>query len=266
LAPPVRHGTIEAFPLIPPARRHRGDVMPDQLSAPSVPTAATEFPVMGDHRSPTPFLDCGHAAVLDFARKAVAKLPANASDTDRAVALYYRVRDGIRYDPYSIKMAPEAFRASTVVADRAAFCIPKAILLAAAARALNIPALIGLADVKNHLTTPKLRALMGSDVFIHHGYTVLYLSGKWVKATPAFNIELCRKFGVLPLEFDGTRDSLMQPYDAKQQRHMEYLNDHGWFDDFPFERVMSDFRAAYPRLMTQRSEGSHFEEETPVAP
>jgi hypothetical protein len=95
---------------------------------------------------------------------------------------------------------------------------------------------------------------------------VLHLAGKWVKCTPAFNIELCRKFGVRPLEFDGKADSLMQPYDSRQQRHMEYLEDHGWFAEFPFERVMSDFRKAYPRMMTHRADGSRFEEETPVVP
>jgi len=233
---------------------------------PDGPSTAPATPPRGDFLSPTAFMDCGHPAVLAFARGAVARLALNAGDTERAVALYYRVRDGIRYDPYSIKMTPEGYRASTVATEGAAFCIPKAILLAAAARALNIPAAVGLADVRNHLTTPKLRALMGSDVFIHHGYTVLHLDGKWVKATPAFNIELCERFGVGPLEFDGKSDSLMQPYDTKQQRHMEYLKDHGWFADFPFERVMTDFQRTYPRLMAPRTEGARFEEETPVVP
>jgi transglutaminase-like putative cysteine protease len=227
---------------------------------------APNVPDLAGCLSPTPFMDCGHPAVLAFARQAVAHLPPAASDTDRAIALYYRVRDGIRYDPYSMQLAPNGYRASTVLADRAAFCIPKAILLTAAARAVNIPAALGLADVKNHLTTPKLRALMGSDVFIHHGYTGLYLNGKWVKATPAFNIELCDRFGVLPLEFDGVNDSLLQPYDAKRQRHMEYLRDHGWFVDFPYDRVMSDFQRTYPRLKGHGAAGSRFEDETPIVP
>lgn len=182
------------------------------------------------------------------------------------MALYYAVRDRIRYDPYSLRAEPRAFQASRVLDDRAAFCIPKAILLAAAARSLGIPAAIGLADVKNHLTTPKLRALMGTDLFIHHGYTVLHLDGRWVKATPAFNIELCDRFGVLPLEFDGRHDSLMHPYDAKRQLHMEYVRDHGWFADFPFGEVMADFRKTYPRLLDLASVDSVFEGETPIRP
>ena len=228
--------------------------------------ATPDVPVRREHLAPTFYVDSDHPAVQAFAREAAAGLSPNATDVDRAVALYYHVRDDIRYDPYSIRPEPRAFQASTVLAERAAFCIHKAILLAASARVLGIPSAIGLADVKNHLTTPKLRALMGSDVFIHHGYTVLHLEGRWIKATPAFNIELCGKFGVLPLEFDGRHDSLMHPYDAKQQRHMEYLRDHGWFADFPFERVMEDFRRAYPRLMAGAAASGRFEQETPIVP
>lgn len=228
--------------------------------------SASDAPVLPDHLSPTQYLDSGHPAVKAFAREAVAGLSLQATDVERAVALYYRVRDGIRYDPYSMRPDPRAYRASTVLEDRVAFCIPKAILLAAAARALRIPAAIGLADVRNHLTTPKLRALMDTDLFIHHGYTVLHLDGRWVKATPAFNIELCEKFGVLPLEFDGRNDSLMHPYDAKRQRHMEYVQDHGWFVDFPYERVMADFQRAYPRLMQGAAQGGRFDQETPIRP
>ncbi len=233
---------------------------------PDLQTFSSATPVQPAHLAATFYVDSDHPAVQTFVRDTMAKLPRAASDIDQAVALYYQVRDGIRYDPYSVKAEPRAYQASTVLADGAAFCIPKAILLAAAARAAGIPAAIGLADVKNHLTTPKLRALMDTDLFIHHGYTVLHLDGRWVKATPAFNIELCQKFGVLPLEFDGRNDSLMHPYDAKRQRHMEYVQDHGWFVDFPFERVLTDFRKMYPRLLNGSLPEGHFEQETPIQP
>jgi hypothetical protein len=70
-----------------------------------------------------------------------------------------------------------------------------------------------------------------------------------VKATPAFNIEMCRRFGVLPLEFDGSADSLLQPYNAHGQRHMEYLHDRGLFDDLPYATLSADMLATYPRLV-----------------
>ncbi len=210
----------------------------------------------------TEFMDCTAEAVRRFAEVSVGSA---SSAAEKAVRLYYAVRDGIRYDPYSIRASREIFVASHVLAAQGAFCIPKANLLAAAARAVGIPAAIGLADVRNHLTTRKLREVMGTDLFIHHGYTVLQLGGRWVKCTPAFNIELCRKFDVLPLEFDGKNDSLMHPYDAKRQRHMEYLEDHGIFADFPYDRVIADFRKVYPRMFKQELSGD-FAAETPLNP
>ncbi len=226
------------------------------VTAQSTGTSAPEF------LAPSEFLDSASDAVRRFAVSTVGNA---GSNVEKAVRLYYAVRDGIRYDPYSIRAVREIFVASHVLAAQAAFCIPKANLLAAAARAVGIPAGIGLADVKNHLTTRKLRELMGTDIFIHHGYTVLLLDGRWVKCTPAFNIELCRKFDVLPLEFDGVHDSLMHPYDAKQQRHMEYLKDHGMFAEFPYERVIGDFRRMYPTFFKQQVSGD-FEQEMPLHP
>ena len=118
--------------------------------------------------------------------------------------------------------------------------------VAAAARAIGIPARVGFADVRNHLSTARLREIMGTDVFLYHGYTALHLDGRWVKAAPAFNIDLCDRFGVMPTEFDGRHDAIMQEFDRQQRHHMEYLADHGYWSDFPFEKVESDFRAVYP--------------------
>ena len=69
-----------------------------------------------------------------------------------------------------------------------------------------------------------------------------YLGGKWIKVTPTFNLSLCEKFGVHPLEFDGRNDSLMHPYNARDERHMEYVKERGTFDDFPFEALVADAR------------------------
>ena len=65
----------------------------------------------------------------------------------------------------------------------------------------------------------------------------LHLGGRWVKATPAFNRELCDKVGIAPLEFDGERDSLFQPLDLEGRRHMEYVRDRGVFADLPLEQI-----------------------------
>jgi transglutaminase-like putative cysteine protease len=222
-------------------------------------TPATERPVPGpDYLAPTRFLDHDTPAVREFAREVV------TGETDavaKAVKLFYAVRDGWRYDPFSMTLDRTHYVASRILAGGGCYCIPKAILLAAAARAVGIPAAIGLSDVVNHLTTDKLKAWMGGTYFMHHGYAVLHLEGQWVKAAPAFNIELCERFHVRPTEFDGRGDAVFQEYDARDRRHMEYVKDHGCWSDFPFEKVAADFRAFYPaRLFEGEKPAERFED------
>jgi len=167
------------------------------------------------------------------------------------VALYYAVRDEFRYDPYRIDLNPEAMKASALLARGYGFCIAKAVLLSAAARVQGIPARLGFADVRNHLTTERLRRSMGTDVFVFHGYADLLIEGKWVKATPAFNKSLCERFGVAALEFDGVHDSVFQPFDSRGNQYMEYLRDHGRYADLPLNELRLAFEKAYPRLMSE---------------
>src|SRR6266480_26221 len=152
--------------------------------------------------APREFIDSGDSGVQEFAGKVTS---AAGDDVSRAVKLYYAVRDGILYDPYYGGEARRYFRASDCLRAKRGFCIPKAALLAAGARCLGIPARVAFADVRNHLSTKKLLELMGGDVFIWHSLTELYLEGRWVKATPAFNLSLCQRFGGHPLEFDWRR-------------------------------------------------------------
>lgn len=190
------------------------------------------------------YIDSAHPAVVAFARAHAG----GATARDRAVALYYAVRDGIRYNPFLDFSDDAVFRASACLAAGEGFCVGKAALLAACARALGIPARVGFADVRNHLTTPALRARMGTDLFIYHGYTDLLLEGGWVKATPAFNRGLCERFRVRPLEFDGREDSIFHPFDADDRRHMEYVRDRGTFADVPAAQIQQAFREHYPPL------------------
>jgi transglutaminase-like putative cysteine protease len=199
--------------------------------------------VLEEYLAPTPSLDSDHPAVAEFA----AKRAGSARDpVERAVRLFYAVRDGIRYDPYDVEISAEALRASNVLRARRGWCTSKAVVLAAACRALGIPARLGFADVRNHLSTARMRAAMQSDVFYWHGYTSLELEGRWVKATPAFNVELCQKFRLLPLEFDGREDSIYHPFDLEGRRHMEYLAQRGEFADVPLDAMLRSFRALYP--------------------
>ena len=167
-------------------------------------------------------------------------------DTKRAVAVYYAIRDGILYDPYSADISVAGLKATTVLEEKRGWCVSKAILLAACCRALGIPARLGYADVLNHLSTEKLRQRMKTNVFYWHGYTALYLDDRWVKATPAFNIELCEKFGLKPLEFNGRDDSIYHAFDQAGNRHMEYLHDRGQFLAPPIEAMRRTFDEYYP--------------------
>ena len=167
----------------------------------------------------------------------------------QAVQLYYAVRDGVRYDPYALVLTIPGLKASRSLELGRAWCVPKAILLAAACRAVGIPARLGFADVKNHLSTERMRQTMKTDVFYWHGYTAIALGGQWVKATPAFNIELCEKFRMKPLEFDGFEDSIYHSFDLDGHQHMEYLRFHGEFDDLPFDRMMNAFATHYGQEM-----------------
>ena len=197
---------------------------------------------MNQYLKPGKFVDSAHLAVRAFA----AEHARGADPRDKAVALYYAVRDRIRYNPFQNFTQDDAYRGSTCLERRMGWCVSKAALLAASARAVEIPARVAFADVKNHLTTPELSAKMGTDLFVFHGYTELYLDGKWVKATPAFNLSLCTKFRVKPLEFDGHADSIFHPFDQDNRRHMEYVRERGAFADVPVPDIQRVFSETYP--------------------
>lgn len=208
---------------------------------------APHSPDFSDYLRPTSFIDSDNSDVVEYAHSTVRH---QATDVGKAVALYYAVRDGIRYDPYSVDLSINGMRASSTLRRESTFCIPKAVLLAAAARALHIPSRLGFADVKNHFASSRLLRLMQTDLFVFHGYTELYLNGKWVKATPAFNKSLCDRFNVAPLEFDGYSDSVFQQFDRAGNRFMQYVRDRGQFQDLPLAEIRAAFQQHYPALMT----------------
>ncbi len=214
--------------------------------SPTPPAANTSPPPGAAALAPTALIDSDHPAVVEFAsRHAV-----GADDRERAVALYLAVRDGFRYDPYQVDLSPAGMRASHVLEIGVGWCVPKAALLAAACRAAGIPARVGYADVRNHLSTERMRQSMQTDMFIWHGYADLWIDGAWRKATPAFNLSLCERFGLLPLDFNGRDDSIYHPFDKAGNRHMEYVNQRGAFDDMPLARIVADFQAIYPRWIS----------------
>jgi transglutaminase-like putative cysteine protease len=191
---------------------------------------------------PTFYIDSDSPVVIGFAKTHARGETAR----EKAISLFRAVRDELLYDPYNIRLVPEEYKASIIIGKRRGYCVAKAIALAAVARASGIASRVGFADVKNHLSTERLRKLMKTDVFVFHGYAELFLEGRWLKVTPTFNMSLCEKFGVRPLEFDGKSDCLFHEFDSSGHRHMQYLRDHGAFADVPFDRIVDEFHRHYP--------------------
>ena len=214
---------------------------------------------LGRDAEPTWFIDADSDAVGEFVERTL-----SGSEVDRdderavAVALFKTVRDSIRYDPYAVSVAPEYFRASTVASSESNWCVPKAVLYTATLRHVGIPARLAFADVRNHLASEKLTEAMGTDLFTWHGFTELYLDGRWLKASTAFNIEMCERFGVEVLEFDGTTDALMHPHDNAGRRHMEYVRQRGSFTDLPLEQILATFAEIYPDTVIRAADDPAF--------
>jgi transglutaminase-like putative cysteine protease len=199
--------------------------------------------------TPTDIIDSDHESIREYARDTIGKA---ADPIDRAVKLYLAVRDNIRYDPYSPFYRPEHYRASSLLKRGQSFCIPKASLLCALSRASGIPCRIGFATVRNHLATKQLLDFVGSNLFVYHGFVEFFLDNQWVKATPAFNSELCRKHQVEPLVFTGREDSLFHPYTSDRRKFMEYLEYHGTYADVPVSEIVSAWEKAYGKDRVDR--------------
>jgi len=209
-----------------------------------MPRVQNETPSAAD-LAPTAYLDADHPDVVEYAQELVSGA---SDDADRARRLFAAVRDGIRYDASALPTDAAGYRASAVMRAGTAYCVPKSVLLSALARAVGIPARLGFADVRNHLQTERLAEQMGTDLFVYHGYSVLFVGGAWHKASCAFNAELCARFGVAPLDFDGRSDALLHQFDGDGSRYMEYVSDHGMWDDLPLELLLDEYRKAYPGL------------------
>ncbi len=195
--------------------------------------------------SPTWFVNSDAPEIVELARESVRGA---TGEIERACRLFYAVRDGIRYDAYNLDLNREALRASGVLARGQSWCVPKSVLLAALCRAEGIACRLGYANVRNHMATRKLLDFLGTDIFYYHGYNEIFLGGRWVKATVAFNRMLCEKAKLAPLDFDGVHDSIYHPFDLAGHRYMEYLHDYGTYADLPYDDLMGAFALRYPNV------------------
>ena len=211
--------------------------------------------------APAEYIDSDHPAIVRLAKD----VPAGASPAEKARRYYMLARE-TRYDPDLDYSDPDTYRASSVLAAGAGYCVGKAALFAALCRAGGIPARVAFGDVTNHLSSEKLREKMGTNYFAWHGFTEVKLGDNWVKASPTFNSTLCGRFGVVPLDFDGEHDALLQAYDGAGRTFMQYEVLHGAFHDVPARFLMREMARLYPSLKHSgaRSAGG-MENEAPLA-
>lgn len=189
---------------------------------------------------------------IDFKSKIIQALISDykigLSEKDKTIAVYKRIRDDWRYDPYHISFSKETYKASTIASRSSGNCVEKSILLIACLRALDIPARLHLGKIKNHIAVERLIEKFGSNELTPHGMVNVYLNHKWLKLSPAFNTDLCKKFKVEPLEFDGENDSFLQQYNNDGSKFMEYLDDYGYFEDIPLEFMIRNLKEHYPHI------------------
>jgi transglutaminase-like putative cysteine protease len=199
---------------------------------------------MENYLQPTEFLNFDDKTVCDFAEQHAV----GNSEIEKAISLYLAVRDGFQYNPYILDLRKSGLQASDLLKRNHGYCVEKAVLLSASARAVGIPSRLSFYIVKNHIATEKLEKALKKDYLVFHGASELFLEGKWVKATPAFNQNLCKYLGVEPLEFDGKTDSIFQEYDKKGNVFMSYLHDYGSFADLPYDLYLDELQKHYPHI------------------
>lgn len=184
---------------------------------------------------PTPFLDSDAESVKEKSRALVQGIH---SPRDKAIRIFYGVRDGIKYTIYGKRSLREHFRASAILSAGEGYCVQKAILLVALSRAASIPARLRFASIRSHLISKEMLEKRGTNLFPYHGYTDLHLEGSWVKAAPTFDIVSCINADLRPVDFDGQHDALLPSTTLDGRPHIEYVEDRGFFEEVPFDAIM----------------------------
>ena len=190
----------------------------------------------------TPTFDCENESIIEKAKDLTR---GQEAVVDRARSLFYFVRDEMKFIPLLPVEHIESYRASRILRTGGGMCIQKAVLLAALARAAGIPARVHFVDIRNHRVPDKLREVIQTNLFPYHGYDELYLEEKWVKATPTFELKVCRENRLIPVEFDGKHDAMLRSHDLDGNPHIEYLQDHGLYEDVPLDEIYDAWAMAY---------------------
>lgn len=194
---------------------------------------------------PTEFFDFDNDSVRDKAAEITRDLKTNK---EKAIALFYYVRNEFKYNMMTyIPKVKDNFKASFTLKRGDGFCVSKSILLSSLARAVGIPARIHLVDLINHKISQKVIDFMQSKIMHYHGYSELFLNGKWIKLTPSFDPATAIKGGFIPMvEFDGEHDAVFPKYDNEGNLFGEYIEDRGVHADLPLQDIDKVFLEKYP--------------------
>jgi hypothetical protein len=198
---------------------------------------------------PTQGIDSDNVVIK---QKAEDLIDGQGTNAEKAKTLFYWVRDQIKYTPIVPDEVFDGYRASDTLRRKKGFCVEKASLLAAFARAVGIPARIHLADIRNHLISERLMEVMQTNLFACHGYCEMFLGGDWIKATPAFDLVMCQENRIKPVEFDGKQDAIFHSHNVDGELHIEYVKDRGYYDHVPLDYMITTFEEIYGSEMVGR--------------
>lgn len=188
---------------------------------------------MDKYLKPTSFIDSDSKLIVQKVRELTQGIQNNK---EKAKKLFYFVRDQIKYNAFYDR-SPENFHASRILVNSEGYCVQKAILLVALARAANIPARLRFAEIRNHLITADLLKIRKTDVFAYNGYADLFINGKWIKVAPTFNNNICYEYKLYTVEFDGEHDAMLPPVSKDGKPHIEYIKDRGPYNDVPLQEI-----------------------------
>ncbi|MEE9571472.1 MAG: hypothetical protein V3W20_00315, partial [Candidatus Neomarinimicrobiota bacterium] len=88
---------------------------------------------LNQYLKPTEFINSDNVKLITFVNDVVG---IEKDKKNAIIKILYKIRDGIPYHFDSIGIKKELFIASNVIGVEGSFCIPKAVLLASAARVI----------------------------------------------------------------------------------------------------------------------------------
>ncbi len=195
-----------------------------------------------DHLAGSDLFEIDHPRIRQMVEPLV---EAATDEADLARRVFELARDSVGYNPYVNFSQREHYRATAILEQGRGYCVQKAVLLVTLARAVGIPARLVFVDMRNHRAPQHLIDILGSNLFTWHSYGRLYVDGQWLDATPAFDRAICEEHDLPLVEFDGRRSAIFPATDHKGRRYVEYIQQHGVYDDVPLDPIMAAWESVY---------------------